>query len=53
MASKAACRSLGRRPCKMQSFRIWDINQKTFYLRNNQLFAGHLQMPNTKLEGSE
>ncbi|XP_005001609.1 interleukin-1 receptor antagonist protein isoform X1 [Cavia porcellus] len=48
--SEAACRSLGRRPCKMQSFRIWDINQKTFYLRNNQLFAGHLQMPNTKLE---
>ncbi|CAO2598484.1 Interleukin-1 receptor antagonist protein, partial [Lemmus lemmus] len=32
-------------------FRIWDINQKTFYLRNNQLIAGYLQGPNTKLEG--
>ncbi|MEJ1271876.1 interleukin 1 receptor antagonist [Cricetulus griseus] len=34
----------------MQAFRIWDINQKTFYLRNNQLIAGYLQGPNTKLE---
>uniref|UniRef100_A0A8C9PTK1 Uncharacterized protein n=1 Tax=Spermophilus dauricus TaxID=99837 RepID=A0A8C9PTK1_SPEDA len=32
-------------------FRIWDINQKTFYLRNNQLVAGYLQGPNIKLEG--
>lgn len=32
-------------------FRIWDINQKTFYLRNNQLVAGYLQGSNTKLEG--
>ncbi|VTJ87801.1 Hypothetical predicted protein [Marmota monax] len=31
-------------------FRIWDINQKTFYLRNNQLVAGYLQGPNIKLE---
>ncbi|XP_010637788.1 interleukin-1 receptor antagonist protein isoform X1 [Fukomys damarensis] len=48
--SEAACRPFGRRPYKMQSFRIWDINQKTFYLRNNQLVAGYLQVPNTKLE---
>lgn len=34
----------------MQAFRIWDVNQKTFYLRNNQLVAGYLQGPNTKLE---
>ncbi|KAK1332861.1 hypothetical protein QTO34_006392 [Cnephaeus nilssonii] len=32
------------------SQRIWDVNQKTFYLRNNQLVAGYLQGPNTKLE---
>ncbi|XP_025116925.1 interleukin-1 receptor antagonist protein isoform X2 [Bubalus bubalis] len=30
--------------------RIWDVNQKIFYLRNNQLVAGYLQGPNTKLE---
>ncbi|OWK10310.1 IL1RN, partial [Cervus elaphus hippelaphus] len=29
---------------------IWDVNQKIFYLRNNQLVAGYLQGPNTKLE---
>ncbi|ELW51483.1 Interleukin-1 receptor antagonist protein [Tupaia chinensis] len=34
----------------MQAFRIWDVNQKTFYLRNNQLVAGYLQGPNTRLE---
>ncbi|XP_004609311.2 interleukin-1 receptor antagonist protein isoform X2 [Sorex araneus] len=34
----------------MQAFRIWDINQKTFYLRNNQLVAGYLQGSNTELE---
>ncbi|XP_012512243.1 PREDICTED: interleukin-1 receptor antagonist protein isoform X1 [Propithecus coquereli] len=48
--SETACRPPGRRPCKMQAFRIWDVNQKTFYLRNNQLVAGYLQGPNTKLE---
>uniref|UniRef100_A0A8C0X6P5 Interleukin-1 receptor antagonist protein n=1 Tax=Castor canadensis TaxID=51338 RepID=A0A8C0X6P5_CASCN len=52
MASEVTCRPSGRRPGKMQAFRIWDINQKTFYLRNNQLVAGYLQGPNTKLEGS-
>lgn len=35
----------------LSHFRIWDVNQKTFYLRNNQLVAGYLQGPNTKLEG--
>ena len=48
--SEAACRPSGKRPCKMQAFRIWDTNQKTFYLRNNQLIAGYLQGPNIKLE---
>uniref|UniRef100_A0A2K6S2F8 Interleukin-1 n=2 Tax=Saimiri boliviensis boliviensis TaxID=39432 RepID=A0A2K6S2F8_SAIBB len=43
-------RPCGKRPCKMQAFRIWDINQKTFYLRNNQLVAGYLQGPNVYLE---
>uniref|UniRef100_A0A8C6W651 Interleukin-1 n=1 Tax=Nannospalax galili TaxID=1026970 RepID=A0A8C6W651_NANGA len=47
---EAACTPSRRRLCKMQAFRIWDINQKTFYLRNNQLIAGYLQGPNTKLE---
>ncbi|KAM8785243.1 interleukin-1 receptor antagonist protein [Rhynchonycteris naso] len=50
MASEIACCPSGKRPCKMQAFRIWDINQKTFYMRNNQLVAGYLQGPNTKLE---
>ncbi|XP_043842240.1 interleukin-1 receptor antagonist protein isoform X2 [Dromiciops gliroides] len=35
---------------KKQAYRIWDIYQKTFYLRNNQLVAGYLQGMNTKLE---
>lgn len=48
--SESAGRPAGKRPCKMQAFRIWDTNQKTFYLRNNQLIAGYLQGPNTKLE---
>ncbi|XP_021011259.1 interleukin-1 receptor antagonist protein isoform X2 [Mus caroli] len=48
--AEAACRPSGKRPCKMQAFRIWDTNQKTFYLRNNQLIAGYLQGPNIKLE---
>ncbi|XP_074054243.1 interleukin-1 receptor antagonist protein isoform X2 [Macrotis lagotis] len=35
---------------KRQAYRIWDVYQKTFYLRNNQLVAGYLQGLNTKLE---
>lgn len=31
--------------------RIWDVNQKSLYLRNNQLVAGHLQGANAALEG--
>ncbi|XP_038609679.1 interleukin-1 receptor antagonist protein-like isoform X1 [Tachyglossus aculeatus] len=31
-------------------FRIWDVSQKTFYLRNNQLVAGYLQASNMALE---
>ncbi|KAF5926108.1 interleukin-1 receptor antagonist protein isoform X1 [Diceros bicornis minor] len=48
--SETACRPSGKRHCKMQTFRIWDVNQKIFYMRNNQLIAGYLQGPNTKLE---
>ncbi|XP_017519478.1 interleukin-1 receptor antagonist protein isoform X5 [Manis javanica] len=47
---ETACLPLQKRPCRMQAFRIWDVNQKTFYLRNNQLIAGYLQGPNIKLE---
>ncbi|XP_040849487.1 interleukin-1 receptor antagonist protein isoform X1 [Ochotona curzoniae] len=48
--SEAVCRPSRKRPCRMQAFRIWDVNQKTFYLRNSQLVAGYLQGPNAKLE---
>ncbi|KAG8509707.1 Interleukin-1 receptor antagonist protein [Galemys pyrenaicus] len=48
--SETACHPSRKRPCKMQAFRIWDVNQKTFYLRNNQLVAGYLQGPNAELE---
>ncbi|AUI80615.1 IL-1 receptor antagonist [White-tailed deer poxvirus] len=27
----------------MLTYNIWDVNQKIFYLRNNQLVAGHIQ----------
>ncbi|CAK6435301.1 unnamed protein product [Pipistrellus nathusii] len=50
MASETACRPSVRRTSMMQAFRIWDVNQKTFYMRNNQLVAGYLQGSNTKLE---
>ncbi|KAM9585033.1 interleukin-1 receptor antagonist protein-like isoform 1-T1 [Trichechus inunguis] len=48
--SEAACGPTQRRPYKMQTFRIWDVNQKVFYLSNNQLVAGYLQAANAKLE---
>ncbi|XP_036291882.1 interleukin-1 receptor antagonist protein isoform X3 [Pipistrellus kuhlii] len=48
--SETACHPSGRRTSMMQAFRIWDVNQKTFYMRNNQLVAGYLQGSNTKLE---
>ncbi|XP_067396425.1 interleukin-36 receptor antagonist protein-like [Emydura macquarii macquarii] len=31
-------------------YRIWDVAQKSLYLRNNQLVAGYLQGPNSALE---
>nr|4GAF_A Chain A, EBI-005 [Homo sapiens]4GAI_A Chain A, EBI-005 [Homo sapiens]4GAI_B Chain B, EBI-005 [Homo sapiens] len=37
-------------PVRSLNCRIWDVNQKTFYLRNNQLVAGYLQGPNVNLE---
>ncbi|XP_061448874.1 interleukin-1 receptor antagonist protein-like isoform X2 [Rhineura floridana] len=30
--------------------RIWDVNQKSLYLQNNELVAGYLQGPNFALE---
>ncbi|XP_006876514.1 PREDICTED: interleukin-1 receptor antagonist protein [Chrysochloris asiatica] len=48
--SEAACGPTRRRLCKMRTFRIWDVNQKVFYVSNNQLVAGYLQAANAKLE---
>uniref|UniRef100_A0A8C0H1W5 Interleukin-1 n=1 Tax=Chelonoidis abingdonii TaxID=106734 RepID=A0A8C0H1W5_CHEAB len=31
-------------------FSLWDVAQKSLYLRNNQLVAGYLQGPNSALE---
>ncbi|XP_074837890.1 interleukin-36 receptor antagonist protein-like isoform X2 [Carettochelys insculpta] len=31
-------------------YRLWDVAQKSLYLRNNQLVAGYLQGPNSALE---
>lgn len=30
--------------------RLWDVNQKSIYLQNNELIAGYLQAPNSALE---
>ncbi|NXX73532.1 IL1RA protein, partial [Urocolius indicus] len=35
---------------KVFQYRIWDVNQKSLYLRDNQLVAGHLQGANAALE---
>ncbi|XP_051830471.1 interleukin-1 receptor antagonist protein isoform X1 [Antechinus flavipes] len=35
---------------RKQTYRIWDVYQKIFYMRNNQLVAGYLQGQNTNLE---
>ncbi|XP_049713351.1 interleukin-1 receptor antagonist protein-like isoform X1 [Elephas maximus indicus] len=48
--SEATGSPLQEKPYKMQTFRIWDVNQKVFYLSNNQLVAGYLQAANAKLE---
>ncbi|NXC08159.1 IL1RA protein, partial [Orthonyx spaldingii] len=31
-------------------YRLWDVNQKSLYLRGDQLVAGHLQGANAALE---
>ncbi|XP_048685585.1 interleukin-1 family member 10 isoform X1 [Caretta caretta] len=35
---------------KVFKYRLWDVAQKSLYLRNNQLVAGYLQGPNSALE---
>ncbi|XP_071435123.1 interleukin-36 receptor antagonist protein-like isoform X1 [Pithys albifrons albifrons] len=35
---------------KVFQYRIWDVNQKSLYLRDDQLLAGHLQGANAALE---
>uniref|UniRef100_A0A8C6ZSH9 Interleukin-1 receptor antagonist protein n=1 Tax=Nothoprocta perdicaria TaxID=30464 RepID=A0A8C6ZSH9_NOTPE len=35
---------------KVFKYRIWDMDQKLLYLRNDQLVAGHLQGANAALE---
>ncbi|XP_075766785.1 interleukin-1 receptor antagonist protein-like isoform X1 [Pelodiscus sinensis] len=35
---------------KVFKYRLWDVAQKTLYLRNEQLVAGYLQGPNSELE---
>ncbi|KAH1176633.1 interleukin-36 receptor antagonist protein-like isoform X1 [Mauremys mutica] len=35
---------------KVPKYRLWDVAQKSLYLRNNQLVAGYLQGPNSALE---
>ncbi|XP_021237645.1 vegetative cell wall protein gp1-like isoform X2 [Numida meleagris] len=36
---------------KVFKYRIWDMNQQSLYLRDDQLVAGHLQGANAALEG--
>ncbi|XP_027562129.1 homeobox protein unc-4 homolog isoform X2 [Neopelma chrysocephalum] len=38
---------------KVFQYRLWDVNQKSLYLRDDQLLAGHLQGANAALEGDE
>ncbi|NXB38134.1 IL1RA protein, partial [Eulacestoma nigropectus] len=35
---------------KVFRYRLWDVNQKSLYLREEQLLAGHLQGANAALE---
>lgn len=35
---------------KVFEYRLWDVNQKSLYLRDDQLVAGHLQGANAALE---
>ncbi|XP_068891478.1 interleukin-1 family member 10-like isoform X1 [Aphelocoma coerulescens] len=35
---------------KVFQYRLWDVNQKSLYLRDDQLLAGHLQGANAALE---
>ncbi|NWT77224.1 IL1RA protein, partial [Prunella himalayana] len=36
---------------KVFQYRLWDVNQRSLYLRDGQLVAGHLQGANAALEG--
>ncbi|NXM86934.1 IL1RA protein, partial [Oenanthe oenanthe] len=36
---------------KVFQYRLWDVNQRSLYLRDGHLVAGHLQGANAALEG--
>ncbi|XP_027766167.1 RNA-binding protein MEX3D-like isoform X2 [Empidonax traillii] len=38
---------------KVFQYRLWDVNQKSLYLQDDQLLAGHLQGANAALEGDK
>ncbi|NXS52958.1 IL1RA protein, partial [Brachypteracias leptosomus] len=46
----APCHDMPTLQTKVFQYRIWDVNQKSLYLRDDHLVAGHLQGTNVALE---